>query len=291
MASNHLFIIGAPRSGTNALRDLICKSSLFATWPCDEINYAWKYTNKSYPYDDLSITHLNKRVFNYLHRMFNRLECKHKGARYIVEKTCANCLRIPFVDGLFQDSCYIYIRRDPHDVLLSMLQRWRAPIDFSYLFKKFWYVPKGDIFYYLLNFLYLRFKQKFSSDNCLPSWGPRFNGIDSIRKNVSFTELCLNQWYKCCFSAESNLIKLQNKGVKVYFLDYNDFVENPYLSILDIYHFLACPVDTYALSLDCKFVHNNSVGSGLRNLDSSTLDFVDQFLINKPQLPLFNGQY
>jgi hypothetical protein len=291
VASNHLFIIGAPRSGTNDLRDLICKSPLFVTWPCDEINYAWKYSNKLYRYDDLNLNHINKKASYYLHHMFSRLECKHKTAKFIVEKTCANCLRIPFVDGIFNDSCYVYIRRDPRDVLLSMLKRWRAPIDFPYLFKKFWYVPKGDVIFYFINFLILRFKQKFSTDNSLPSWGPRFNGIDSIRRKVSFTELCLLQWYKCCFSAESNLLKLQNKGIKVFFLDYNQFVENPLDSLLEIHHFLSCPADLNALSLNCKIVHTNSVGLGLRYLDRATLDFIDDFLITNPQLPLFNGKY
>ena len=291
MASNHLFIIGAPRSGTNALRDVICKSPLFVTWPCDEINYAWKYSNKFYQYDDLSLNHINNEVRNYLYRMFNRLELKHKTARFVVEKTCANCLRIPFVDGIFNDSCYVYIRRDPRDVLFSMLKRWRAPIDFPYLLRKFWYVPKGDIAYYFLNFLYLRFRQKLSSDNVLPSWGPRFSGIDSFRSNVSFIELCLLQWYKCCFSAESNLLKLKHNGVKVYFLDYNYFVENPVDLLLDIHQFLSCPVDLNALSLNCKIVHSKSVGLGLRNLDRATLDFIDEFLLTNPQLPLFNGQY
>ena len=33
-------IIGAPRSGTNMLRDVLVGVGGYATWPCDEINLA-----------------------------------------------------------------------------------------------------------------------------------------------------------------------------------------------------------------------------------------------------------
>ena len=291
MAFNHIFIIGAPRSGTNALRDLICASPLFVTWPCDEINYAWKYSNKSYRYDDLNINHINIDVYNYLHHMFGCLESKYKNANFLVEKTCANCLRIPFVNGIFNNSCYVYIRRDPRDVLFSIMKRWGAPIDFPYLFKKVWFVPKQDLLYYFLEFIIMRLKKVISKDQFLPSWGPRFNGIDRLRKEVSFTELCLLQWYNCCFSAEFNLLRLKEQGLRVHCLEYNQFVKDPLNTLVKIYQFLSCPCDIQLLSDSCKVIHTNSVGLGLNNLDSTTLNFIDNFLSVHPQLPLFNGEY
>ena len=40
---NPIIIIGAPRSGTNILRDTISSFNEVGTWDCDEIPYIWLY--------------------------------------------------------------------------------------------------------------------------------------------------------------------------------------------------------------------------------------------------------
>ena len=40
-----LIIIGAGRSGTNALRDALTTFSKISSWPCDEINPIWRHGN------------------------------------------------------------------------------------------------------------------------------------------------------------------------------------------------------------------------------------------------------
>jgi len=54
-----VIIIGAPRSGTNIIRDVIVTNNNFTTWPCDEINYVWRYKNLEYPYQGPFQHHLN----------------------------------------------------------------------------------------------------------------------------------------------------------------------------------------------------------------------------------------
>ena len=41
MNINPVIIIGAPRSGTNILRDTLSIISNVRTWDCDEIPYIW----------------------------------------------------------------------------------------------------------------------------------------------------------------------------------------------------------------------------------------------------------
>ena len=47
-----LVIIGAGRSGTNMLRDVLCRMPGLGTWPCDEINYIWRHGNRAHPDDE-----------------------------------------------------------------------------------------------------------------------------------------------------------------------------------------------------------------------------------------------
>ena len=42
-------IIGAARSGTNMLRDVLTSLDGVDTWPCDEINYIWRHGNIRWP--------------------------------------------------------------------------------------------------------------------------------------------------------------------------------------------------------------------------------------------------
>ena len=100
-------ILGAARSGTNMLRDSLCSLPGFGTWPCDEINYIWRYGNKRFANDELTPGHAREPVTSYIRSAFNRIAKQHQ-PNYVVEKTCANTLRVPFVHTvlhvLFQES-------------------------------------------------------------------------------------------------------------------------------------------------------------------------------------------
>jgi hypothetical protein len=48
------------------------------------------------------------------------------GAFRLLEKTPKNALRIPFLDALFPDARFIYLVRDPHANLASIIEGWRA---------------------------------------------------------------------------------------------------------------------------------------------------------------------
>lgn len=68
-----IVIIGAPRSGTNMLRDALCQVSGPGTWPCDEINAVWRCGNGRHPTDELRLEHARPEVKRYIRRAFDRL--------------------------------------------------------------------------------------------------------------------------------------------------------------------------------------------------------------------------
>src|SRR5687767_12207692 len=87
-----IVIIGAPRSGTNMLRDALTSCDCAATWPCDEINAIWRHHNARFPSDELQPAQATHSVKRYVRNAFKRL-AHRTGAHLIVEKTCANSLR------------------------------------------------------------------------------------------------------------------------------------------------------------------------------------------------------
>ena len=82
-----IIIIGAPRSGTNMLRDLLCNIDGVGTWPCDEINYIWKHGNIGSLTDELSPVMATTSVIKYIRNQFNKFAHKEK-LGFVVEKTC-----------------------------------------------------------------------------------------------------------------------------------------------------------------------------------------------------------
>ena len=123
-----VIILGAPRSGTNMLRDALTRLSGIETWPCDEINYIWRHGNVRYVSDEIPAENATGSVAGYIRGCFNSMG-RRTGAETLVEKTCANCLRVPFVDEVVPEARYIYIVRDGIDAAGSARQRWTAGLD------------------------------------------------------------------------------------------------------------------------------------------------------------------
>lgn len=228
----NLLIIGAPRSGTNMLRDAICSLPGYCTWNCDEINYIWRYGNKSNKTDVLKSCDATKPIKHYIRKQFNRLACQSKlyaeySSFYVVEKTCANCLRVDFVDEIARPQ-YIYIKRNPFDVVASMLKRWTAPLDPIYLLKKAKYVPISDLPYSAQNYLQTRLNRFLRRGQALSTWGPRYEGIDSDISKLSLVEVCALQWLNCVRSAEGELSRIALSRIQtVVSVDYEDLVAKP----------------------------------------------------------------
>lgn len=141
MSTHHIVIIlGAPRSGTNMLRNAMCRLPGFATWPCDEINALWRIGNGGFPDDAIPADRLRPRVRNRIRAAFRR-RFRASGCSVLVEKTCANCLRVPFVAACFPEAKFVQIVRHPIDTIASTLRQRQSPLDMRYLAKKARFVP------------------------------------------------------------------------------------------------------------------------------------------------------
>ncbi len=191
-----IIIVGAGRSGTNMLRDLLCMNQRFVTWPCDEINYIWRYGNRDYETDELLAEQADLKTQEFIKTAFSRLQKQTPSSR-IVEKTCANVLRTPFVQKVFPEAKFIHLVRDGRDVALSAMARWKAPLDLKYLAAKARYVPPSDLPYYASSYFVNRLKKLRSTDDLLKTWGPRFEGMDQLFEDYTALEACSLQWDYC----------------------------------------------------------------------------------------------
>jgi len=77
MAPLDVVIVGAPRSGTNMLRDVLTSLPGVATWPCDEINLVWRHGNRSEPSDQLTVEQARPSVAAYVRTQFERVRARY----------------------------------------------------------------------------------------------------------------------------------------------------------------------------------------------------------------------
>ena len=264
MNSRNIIVIGAPRSGTNMLRDILTSFKGISTWPCDEINYIWRYGNASYPSDEIPPELATTAVKKYIRKKFLDIQKKYN-SQIVVEKTCASSLRIPFINVIFPDAKYIFIYRDGIDVTGSAKDRWTADLNLSYLLKKIQFVPIRDMPYYGLRYIWARIYRFFSKENRLAFWGPAFDNMQTILNKFSLDEACALQWQHCVEKANKELSVLPHE--RVCRVKYESFVRDPKNELLRILNFVGFDTCEQQLEQAILNVSEKSIGKGHRLLE------------------------
>jgi len=261
-------IIGAPRSGTNMLRDVLCRLDGVATWPCDEINYIWRHGNLRDPSDELPPERATVPVRRDIRRQFDWVARRY-GVETVVEKTCANALRVPFVDAVVPEAKYLFIRRDGLDAVGSAMDRWTAPLDIPYLARKVRLVPATDLPYYAGRYFWSRVYRLFSREQRLAFWGPQMDDMDDLLAWHPLDEVCAIQWQRCVEQSRQAFEAMDSsRWLEV---GYEDFVSRPQEELGRIVDFLGLPVGGDARAEAVRGVRAGSIGKGRAALDGEAI--------------------
>jgi len=275
MSYQPIIIIGAPRSGTNMLRDILCEFKGVGTWPCDEINYIWRHGNMSLETDQFNKSLVTPKIKKYINKKFNQLAQKND-LDFVVEKTCANSLRVEFVNEIVPSAKYIFIYRDGVDAAGSAQKRWTAELDIPYLLKKVKYVPILDLPYYGIKYFFNRTYRLFSKEKRLALWGPQFNGLDEALKKYSLEEVGALQWKKCVDLSEDAFKNIPNKNVIR--VKYEDFVINPQIELETILKKLNIIYNEDEVKNATKSVSSKNIGKGRKTFTEKQIAAVTKLI-------------
>ena len=222
-----------------------------------------------YPSDEFTPEMARPKVRKYIRGQFDWVARKYR-SESVVEKTCANSLRVGFVDQVLPDAKYIFIRRNGFDAIGSIIKRWKASVDLAYLARKARFVPLSDLPYYAGRYFYNRAYKLLSTEKSLAFWGPRFDAMQELARKYSLEELCALQWKKCVDRALDVLEKMpQHRFIKV---EYEDFVHDPEEQLGHLSDWLGISLGPKALKHAVADVSAHSVGKGYRQLDDSLID-------------------
>lgn len=257
-----LVIVGAARSGTNALRDALTMLSGFSTWPCDEINPIWRHGNLDWPNDEIPSERATEHVSRSIRRSFQEIWLLNGRTRFVVEKTCANSLRVPFVNRVLPEARYIFIVRNGYDVIASARKRWKGELEVNglrYYLAKARFAPKLDLPRYAFSAVCNRIAMRFGRQRHFSSWGPQFSGLEELQ-DVSLEEIVARQWAACVTSSDKAFSRIGKDKVLV--LKYERFASCPAVELTKILEWLNFPVSPLEISAAASTVRHTSIGKG-----------------------------
>jgi hypothetical protein len=120
-----VLVIGCPRSGTTALLQALLRSPELRSvqseghilW--DEFHHP---SRRGWDSDGLGAEDVSERERAYV---YTAIRLWTRGARF-VDKTPESCLRVPYLDALFPDATFVFLRRRAADTVSSLMEGWRA---------------------------------------------------------------------------------------------------------------------------------------------------------------------
>ena len=206
-----VFIIGAPRSGTTVLQNILnCHSNIVAWY---EPYYLWRKYFKDRGDEIWSANDLSEKASSKIRQEFQRYANKARKP-IVLDKSPGHVFNLKIIQAIFPKAKWVHIIRDGRDVTLSINKEWikRKKIvmqrDFKNLFRvtinmlekqPFWKYRAMAVMYEIhlslsVNPLHYLNKSKWAGR---PGWGPRFDGWQDFLRAHSILEVNAMQWVRC----------------------------------------------------------------------------------------------
>ena len=189
-----IVILGAPRSGTTFLGDVLATHREFAH--AIEPSPIWRYGNESKS-DTLRPEHLSERIRGHIRSHFHRFLAENGKSR-LLEKTPQNSLRPAFVDAALPEARYLHIIRHGYEASLSIRSHWETNtkgfrgVRGAQRLKE---LSPLQIPRYGMQFAMRTFGSITGKGRVL--WGPRLPGLRSLVKELGTLEVAALQWRWC----------------------------------------------------------------------------------------------
>lgn len=252
-----IIVVGAARSGTKLVRDILASVPGGSAVPFD-INYIWRLGNESVPHDELTLDHVTSAKTDRIRRYVGR---HGRSGGYVVEKTVATPLRIPFVNAIFPEAEYVFLIRDPVDVVESVRRQWLSDPNWRYVLTKSRSFPFFSAPRYAMRESRAMLRRSVGAGE-KSVWGVRYNGIGEDIEERSLLEVCALQWR---YSMMAAIEGFKSIGVRPTTISYEALCDSPDSVFATVFRNLELPAPRYS---EFEAINAESVGLGSLRLTS-----------------------
>lgn len=192
-----VIILGAPRSGTTLLADVLDAHPSVAV--LNEPRLIWRFGNDRRS-DELRPAQATPAIVAHIHRSF-AATLDQRGARFLVEKTPANAVRPRFVDAVFPDARFVHITRDGWGAIPSLRSFWQrraGGMDVKQLGKLRRRLREAHVSQLPHYARELVARASLGSGSArTPLYGPRLAGLQAMVDELGHLEAAAQQWRTC----------------------------------------------------------------------------------------------
>jgi len=251
-----IFIIGAARSGTTLLAEVVSRHPDVSYWI--EPKYIWRYRGARSRSDVRCADEATPGVAAYIRRRFER-RCARDGRARFAEKTPSNCLRIPFINQIFDDGLFLNIQRDGRDATLSSHKKWTNPPASGPIVRRAtsFEIPLRDAPFYAADWLRDSLgRALFPKKGHI--WGPLTPGIQEVRRTHDALETCAIQWRDSVRAVLAGMAEVSAERQLT--LRYEELARDPAGVLARILQFLGLAPDAGLKRYTLESVRADSVG-------------------------------
>lgn len=253
-------VLGAARSGTKLLRDLLGTSRACRIVPAGA-NFAWRQGHTYLSHDALPAAACTPQLARKIRRTLLHMATPAPAgaATYLIEKTCHNTLRVPFVERVLPGARYLVLLRDGRDAATSALQQWQAPPPTGYRLRRLGHLRHlGATGAGALLFHTLRDQVHRTAHGTPSLWGPHYPGMANDVRHLPLATVCARQWNTC---VDASLSALEALGADRYrVLRYEALVTDPG-TLTALCRWLALPDAETVMATYRRRVHAGRVGT------------------------------
>lgn len=253
-----VLLIGAARSGTTLLAEqILAHHPQVAYW--SEPDHVWNYRNLYRRNDSRDASEATEEVRRYIRSSFESQWRKQGRKPVLLEKTPANCLRIPFIREIFPEAKMIHLVRDGRDVALSASVEWQGGKNVQAQEGSWWkgvcdglrVIWEQIMLRDMLSTLRLR-QLPYYAWRALQlirmrvlglgaTWGPTIPGLRDMVNERPLLEVCAIQWRECVNRALADLP--EDGSDLVMELRYEDLLDAPRREVRRTLEFMGLGLD------------------------------------------------